>query len=810
MTDRKRQEGERQQQPLTRQKGPKSTDEGKLPYPALAPVVFYFMKQTTWPRMRVLVTVIVDTLPMLANVLVLYIFFIHVFGVVGVQMWKGELRNRCFLGEDTPTEYNMSLSPYYETERDKRRPFICSSDVKKGMLHCRDVPPYTKDGVTCSLDPRRQDSAGKELVPAVVGASTNSCINWNLYYNNCRNGNENPYEGVINFDNIGYAWITIFQVVTLEGWTEIMYFVMDANSFWSFIVFTLVTIMGSFVMMNVCAVVIATQFSETMERETDEPHSGLSIKQLLEKFRDFIICKLGRLCHNKVNPTESGSSKYSLYRGTLTQIWKPTKERLRRVVMSKIFDRSIMVAVLLSVLTIAIEHHKQPAVLTHVLQYINITFTVIFVIELALKLLVLKLAYFKDKNNIFDFVIVIISVLGMHMFGCKFSFKSEHGDIITDRKNFDSLLWSMVTVFQILTLEDWNFVLYNAMASTSPWSAFYFVALIMFGKHVLLNVLVGIVVKSYQAKDSLDESDSSLLLSESSSSNENPSNPRVNVTKVRRWCEAREEWSFYVLSPQNRFRICCQHVVSHNLFDHMILLFILLSCVTIALERPGIDPGSKEQWILNMSRYVFSAVFFVEMLFKVLALGVMFGKECYCKSSWNIMDGSLVILSLVHIFVSMLKMDKASRLYSIFRSVVFVSLFKGKFYYCDGHDTRAITNMTDCLSANYRWEKKTYNFDNLPQALMSLFVMYSKDGWVNIMYDGLDAVGVDKQPVRNYNKWMLIFFISFMIVSIFLLDMFIGVMVDTFHECMQKQKQDDALPIDEEQVIEEQTNKSAG
>jgi len=31
------------------------------------------------------------------------------------------------------------------------------------------------------------------------------------------------------------------------------------------------------------------------------------------------------------------------------------------------------------------------------------------------------------------------------------------------------------------------------------------------------------------------------------------------------------------------------------------------------------------------------------------------------------------------------------------------------------------------------------------QALMSLFVLASKDGWVNIMYSGLDAVGVDLQ-----------------------------------------------------------------
>lgn len=34
------------------------------------------------------------------------------------------------------------------------------------------------------------------------------------------------------------------------------------------------------------------------------------------------------------------------------------------------------------------------------------------------------------------------------------------------------------------------------------------------------------------------------------------------------------------------------------------------------------------------------------------------------------------------------------------------------------------------------------------QALMSLFVLSSKDGWVNIMYDGLDAVGIDQQVCR--------------------------------------------------------------
>lgn len=37
----------------------------------------------------------------------------------------------------------------------------------------------------------------------------------------------------------------------------------------------------------------------------------------------------------------------------------------------------------------------------------------------------------------------------MHIFGCKFSLKTEAGDTVPDRKNFDSLLWAIVTVFQV-------------------------------------------------------------------------------------------------------------------------------------------------------------------------------------------------------------------------------------------------------------------------------------------------------------------------------------------------------------------------
>ena len=44
-----------------------------------------------------------------------------------------------------------------------------------------------------------------------------------------------------------------------------------------------------------------------------------------------------------------------------------------------------------------------------------------------------------------------------------------------------------------------------------------------------------------------------------------------------------------------------------------------------------------------------------------------------------------------------------------------MQLFKGKFYICEGLDTRNITNKSDCMQAGYRWIRRKYNFDNLGQ-----------------------------------------------------------------------------------------------
>uniref|UniRef100_A0A669DYN6 Voltage-dependent T-type calcium channel subunit alpha-1H n=1 Tax=Oreochromis niloticus TaxID=8128 RepID=A0A669DYN6_ORENI len=1281
------------------------------------------------PSMRILVTLLLDTLPMLGNVLLLCFFVFFIFGIVGVQLWEGLLRNRCFLPDAMS---NMSLNSYYMSEEGEDSPFICSAPRENGMRRCKDVPPSSKDGLECTLP--------ASVVIREGAASGNFCVNWNQYYNVCRPGELNPHKGAVNFDNIGYAWIAIFQVITLEGWVDIMYYVMDAHSFYNFIYFILLIIVGSFFMINLCLVVIATQFSETKQREnalmreqrarymsndstlasysepgscyeemlryishlyrkltrrlqriysgwhryvtgsgpgnalwlrpihnllqhhqhqhcrlsnggqhtvsvataehvdrgghikvgeelemksltvrrgsangnsdnptavtqrvgsllgrlnggmnyptilpsfvcsysskTPPPHSkqcgscpehppnhpasehaetltklyqlmGQHSKKTItahrhtDKWVDLIIVESrksgwGICIHGNTklycsslffsserSEVESGADVRGVrgrsrrrgvveYENGVVRAWRDLREKLKRIVESKYFNRGIMIAILVNTLSMGIEYHEQPEELTDVLEISNIVFTSMFVLEMGFMLLAFGLfGYIRNPYNIFDSIIVIISVweiigqadgglsvlrtfrllrvlklvrflpalrrqlvvlmktmdnvatfcmllmlfiftfsiLGMHLFGCKFSFRTENGDTIPDRKNFDSLLWAIVTVFQILTQEDWNVVLYNGMASTSPWAALYFVALMTFGNYVLFNLLVAILVEGFQAEgdanrsesdddkksDNFDEDekieqfrDTELKLSlmmtgnghidprgsmappiimrtaatpmptpkipqynesrrgsstsvepydppslslsspgrrsplpprgsgsswgsrrsswnslgrapslkrrdtsgerESLLSGEGgededardgkveaggnnrlkpgslellqastlcPSvvadygdcngrtvtyNPNVNSDPKEdsspeddldddvsggsfcywirkkfhnmkpRWCKEHEDWALYLFSPENPFRMWCQKVISHRLFDHIVLVFIFLNCITIALERPDIKNDSTERHFLSVSNYIFTVIFLAEMAIKVVALGFCFGKQSYLQSSWNILDGVLVFVSLIDILVylayhgenKILGILRVLRLLRTLRplrvisrapglklvvetlitslrpignivliccaffiifGILGVQLFKGKFYHCDGQDTRNITNKSDCVQANYRWIRKKYNFDNLIQALMSLFVLSCKDGWVTIMYDGLDAVGVDQQPKRNNNPWMLLYFISFLlIVSFFVLNMFVGVVVENFHKCRQDQEEEEARLREEKRI----------
>ena len=90
-------------------------------------------------------------------------------------------------------------SLYYKDDTEKE--FICSTEDSSGMHKCNLLPPFVnEEGVECMAN----------LETGLLNET--DCINWNLYYTDCKPGEVNPFSGAISFDNIGLAWVAIFLV----------------------------------------------------------------------------------------------------------------------------------------------------------------------------------------------------------------------------------------------------------------------------------------------------------------------------------------------------------------------------------------------------------------------------------------------------------------------------------------------------------------------------------------------------------------------------------------------------------------------
>ncbi|XP_023242929.1 voltage-dependent calcium channel type D subunit alpha-1-like [Centruroides sculpturatus] len=365
----------------------------------------------------------------------------------------------------------------------------------------------------------------------------------------CRTYWEGPNYGITNFDNFGLAMLTVFQCVTNEGWTNVLYNINDAvGNEWPWIYFISLIIIGSFFVLNLVLGVLSlsseTEGGDKIEGETISIDNGKS------------------------------PSCWSLKRKVISRQNRRLRRICRKAVKSQAFYWIVIILVFMNTLTLASEHYGQPLWLDHFQEVANMFFVILFALEMILKLYSLGFqGYFVSLFNRFDCFVVISSILesvltytdimpplgvsvlrcvrllrifkvtkywaslrnlvaslinsmrsiaslllllflfivifallGMQVFGGKFNFlKTED----KPRSNFDSFWQSLLTVFQILTGEDWNEVMYNGInayggvSSVGVLACIYFIILFICGNYILLNVFLAIAVDNLADAESL-------------------------------------------------------------------------------------------------------------------------------------------------------------------------------------------------------------------------------------------------------------------------------------------------------------------
>ncbi|XP_077935955.1 calcium channel, voltage-dependent, P/Q type, alpha 1A subunit, b isoform X4 [Gasterosteus aculeatus] len=414
-----------------------------------------------------------------------------------------------------------------------------------------------------------------------------------------------PNYGITQFDNILFAVLTVFQCITMEGWTDMLYYSNDVEgSAWNWMYYIPLIIIGSFFMLNLVLGVLSGEFAKERERvENRSEFLKLRRQQQIEReLNGYLewICKAEEVIlaeedgtvnfdgtrrrptiktkNNKtelLNPEEGednmgdavGFARSSLKNGIEGSNYSKKERRLRffirKIVKTQAFYWTVLCLVGLNTMCVAAVHYNQPELLSDFLFYAEFIFLGLFMSEMCIKMYGLGIQpYLHSSFNCFDCVvivgsifevvwatikpgtsfgisvlralrllrifkvtkywaplrnlvvsllnsmksivsllfllflfIVVFALLGMQLFGGQFNF-----DDGTPSTNFDTFAAAIMTVFQVLTGEDWNVVMYHGIESQGGVNdkgmvfSIFFIVLTLFGNYTLLNVFLAIAV----------------------------------------------------------------------------------------------------------------------------------------------------------------------------------------------------------------------------------------------------------------------------------------------------------------------------
>ncbi|XP_041329332.1 sodium channel protein type 2 subunit alpha [Pyrgilauda ruficollis] len=204
----------------------------------------------------------------------------------------------------------------------------------------------------------------------------------------------------VNFDNVGLGYLSLLQVATFKGWMDIMYAAVDSrnvldqpkyeDNLYMYLYFVIFIIFGSFFTLNLFIGVIIDNFNQQKKK-----FGGQDIFMTEEQKKYYnAMKKLGSKKPQKPIPRPANK-----FQGMVFDF-----------VTKQAFDISIMILICLNMVTMMVETDDQSEEMENILYWINLVFIVLFTGEFVLKLISLRHYYFTIGWNIFDFVVVILSI----------------------------------------------------------------------------------------------------------------------------------------------------------------------------------------------------------------------------------------------------------------------------------------------------------------------------------------------------------------------------------------------------------------
>ncbi|XP_077988400.1 sodium channel protein 1 brain-like isoform X2 [Glandiceps talaboti] len=218
--------------------------------------------------------------------------------------------------------------------------------------------------------------------------------------------NETWFTPDINFDHVPNGLMALFQVATFEGWMEVMQDSVDCRgtekqpsreaNLPAYMFYFVFIVCGSFFTLNLFIGVIIDNFNVLKKKYEGDS----TLDMFLTNSQRNYYQTMRRLGQKK--PTK--------------QIKRPTNKVsafFYDITTSNKFEIAIVLLICLNMIAMAVEHYDQPQMVTDILEILNVIFVAVFILEATMKIIGMRWHYFKRPWNVFDFVIVVLSLLGI-------------------------------------------------------------------------------------------------------------------------------------------------------------------------------------------------------------------------------------------------------------------------------------------------------------------------------------------------------------------------------------------------------------
>ena len=521
------------------------------------------------PRMRVFVSTLISSIIDLTNVFLLLLFFMILFGILGLSLWNEQFNYRCRVSK-VPSNGNFPIVDSFEDQ-------LCGGEIK-----C--------DNCLSSWD----------FYPNDLSMS---------YIKNEKNREAFNY-GLTNFDNIQNSLFVVFITTTTEGWTKVMNLMMNGYNYYvSFIFFVLCVVINYFFMLNLTVAVLLYNLEQSREHELSMINEAIDKDTKKGKTRTknrkakrelkYIGIKMQNLkqetekkkYRREYTPIKSVQRKEEIQNlSNVVHRLKKTQciEYVKRdsnyhncffpgyaayfIYRQPIIQYFFYFCIIINAIFLMMERVDMSNAESKFLENANNVLVGIFTFEIFIAILGLGLRFFKDPMNIWDFIVVSFSlveiilketksknvtssnasvanifrtlrilrifklfpqwqnfhiilesiwetcvnmvdylllfILFLYMYaliGCSF-FQNSMTDKDFSFKNFPQ---SLLTVFYIIIGDHWNDIYYNTYNDSNNNKVvciIYFVTLVLFGHVTMVNIFLAYLIENFEtAKKKLEK-----------------------------------------------------------------------------------------------------------------------------------------------------------------------------------------------------------------------------------------------------------------------------------------------------------------